>query len=701
MKNIYLFLLFCAVAVMAKAEDLPAFPGAEGFGRYVTGGRGGAVYHVTSLEDDGSEGTFRWAVNQSGTRTIVFDVSGTIFLESALGISNGNVTIAGQSAPGDGICVAGYPFTISANNVIIRFLRFRLGNENVAYHEGDGLGGMDRSNIIVDHCSISWSIDECCSVYGNENATVQWCIISQSLRESGHSKGAHGYGGNWGGSGTTYHHNLLCHHESRTPRLGPRYTTQSDERLDLRNNVIYNWAGNGCYGGEAMNVNIYNNYYKPGPATTKKGGSVAYRIAAIGVRTNSYIATYPDYAPTLHQWGKFYVEGNVMDGNAEVTADNWTKGIYAQISSSDNDGTFTSVTKDTMKLDAPIDFYAVTTHTAEVAYEKVLDYAGACLSRDILDSIMVADTRTGTATFSGTSTSYPGIIDSQEDCVYDTYYSGWPELVSTTPPTDSDGDGMPDSFERAWDLDPYDASDRNTIDEGSGYTMLEVYLNSLVSSIMTACTSDGELLGTIKDSATEMEEATEVTFSTKTYIGTGETSTEWEFSNGYSISNASSKDYASGTGNNIKYSRNVDFTINIPDGKAVTAFTIEGYTNVDSGDLAYVQKLNGEECSSDCTFPLRTEGETATYTYPFDTPVTGTLPFRITGRQIGAIITLTLESSSSGTREISSPVKDLRRLVDVYTLTGVQIRKQIPYIEVTASLSRGLYLIDGEKVIIP
>lgn len=362
MKKVLLFILcFCATITVSWAEDLPAFPGAEGFGRYVTGGRGGVVYHVTNLNDSG-EGSLRWAIGQKEPRTIVFDVSGTIFLKSSLGISNGNVTIAGQTAPGDGICIAGYPFTINANNVILRFLRFRLGNENVAYHEGDGLGGMDRANIMVDHCSISWSIDECCSVYGNENMTVQWCIISQSLRNSGHSKGNHGYGGNWGGKGSSYHHNLLCHHESRTPRLGPRPSTQEEELLDMRNNVIYNWAGNGCYGGEGMDVNIYNNYYKPGPATRKKGGAVQYRIAAINIRTLDYCTDdngKPNgWYPMLHHWGKFYVDGNVIDGNEEVTRDNWTKGIYAQIDKNGNDGTFTSVTKDTMHLDAPLEFYA-------------------------------------------------------------------------------------------------------------------------------------------------------------------------------------------------------------------------------------------------------------------------------------------------------------------------------------------------------
>ena len=249
-----------AISAFAQFEKAPAFPGAEGFGRFTAGGRGGAVCHVTSLEDAETEGTFRWAVQKSGARTIVFDVSGTIFLKEPLSIRNGDVSILGQTAPGDGICIADYPFVISANNVIIRYMRFRLGNRQVMYHEGDGLGGMDRENIIIDHCSVSWSIDECLSVYGSKNISVQWNIVDQSLVNAGHSKGNHGYGGNWGGSGASYHHNLLAFHVSRCPRLGPRVGTQKDERMDLRNCVMYNWDGNGCYGGEGMNVNIVNNY---------------------------------------------------------------------------------------------------------------------------------------------------------------------------------------------------------------------------------------------------------------------------------------------------------------------------------------------------------------------------------------------------------------------------------------------------------
>ena len=293
MKKLYtvcLMLVACLLMPsLAMSQHRESFPGAEGYGRYTTGGRGGKVYHVTTLEDNDQPGSFRYAVNQSGPRTIVFDVSGTIFLKSDLPLRNGNVTIAGQTAPGDGICIADRPFSINANNVIIRFMRFRVGNRfvNAGGDDGaDGLGALDRSDIIVDHCSVSWSIDECLSFSGTKNTTVQWCIVSQSLKNAGHSKGAHGYGGNWGGSGSSYHHNLIAHHDSRTPRLGPRPTTQLDERMDMRNNVIYNFGGNGCYGGEGMNVNMVNNYYKPGAAT--KSGKYQTRIAGLGARTLSY-----------------------------------------------------------------------------------------------------------------------------------------------------------------------------------------------------------------------------------------------------------------------------------------------------------------------------------------------------------------------------------------------------------------------------
>lgn len=472
-----------AITTTAQSQQ-PAFPGAEGFGMYTTGGRGGTVYHVTTLDDAATPGTLRYGLeNTSGVRTIVFDVSGTIHLYKALSVKRGNVTIAGQTAPGDGICIADYPFTINTDNVIVRYLRFRLGNEYVNFHEGDGLGAMDHNNIIVDHCSISWSIDECCSVYGGKNLTVQWCMIDQSLVNSGHSKGAHGYGGNWGGSGCSYHHNLLAHHTSRAPRLGPRYTTQKDERLDMRNNVIYNWSGNGCYGGEGMNCNIVNNYYKPGPGTPNN--QVAYRIASPGIRTTEYVAKYPDYKPMLHVWGTYYVDGNVNPKYPDVTADNWTKGIYEQVSASSVDNLWNDNIRKQIRRSTPIDVPPTTTHSAEEAYERVLAYAGASLSRDSHDTYIVDDTRRGKATYGhavfqgkNESSSLTGFVNSPDEA------GGYPVLKEEYRDEwfDIDGDGMSDAWETANGLNPGDRNDGATLCS-DGYTNLEHYLNSIVQSI--------------------------------------------------------------------------------------------------------------------------------------------------------------------------------------------------------------------------
>lgn len=469
--------------------QLPAFPGAEGHGRYTIGGRGGNVYHVTTLEDSESPGTLRYAVKQKGARTIVFDIAGTIFLKSELKISNDNITIAGQTAPGQGICIADYGVVLAANEVIIRYIRFRPGNKSAIENdkEPDGLGGMDRKNIIIDHCSISWSVDECLSVYGNENSTIQWCIISESLRTSGHSKGKHGYGGNWGGNKASYHHNLLAHHESRTPRLGPRAKTQENEYVDIRNNIIYNWAGNGCYGGEGMKVNMVNNYYKPGPATPNK--AIKYRIAKIGIRTTKYVTTYPDFKPMEHVWGKYFVDGNVVEGNTEVTEDNWTKGIYEQIVNSECDNQFTTITKDTMRLRTPLETNVITTHKPQQALEQVLKYAGCSKDRDIIDERIVEETRTGTATYRGSvDNTSPGLIDIPSDVMPKGATSPWPELsdrnIDNNTLKDTDKDGIPDEWELANGLNPNDISDgKKTTLSTEGYTNLEVYLNSLIEEI--------------------------------------------------------------------------------------------------------------------------------------------------------------------------------------------------------------------------
>ena len=642
-------LCLAATAVFAQ-EKTPAFPGAEGFGRYVSGGRGGNVYHVTSLADDGTEGTLRWALGKSGAKTIVFDVSGTIHLQSSLNISMGNVTIAGQTAPGDGICVADYPVAIKANNVIVRYMRFRLGNKNVLLNGADGwdaFGGMDQENIIVDHCSVSWSIDECLSVLGNKNTTVQWCLVAQSLVNSGHSKGAHGYGGNWGGSGASFHHNLIAHHGSRTPRLGPRPTTQLDERMDMRNNVIYNFGGNGCYGGEGMTVNIVNNYYKPGPGTpTDKKG---YRIAGIGIRTNEYVEKYPAYAPALHLWGKYFVTGNYNTKYSSVNNDNWTYGIINQIDANGCDGTFTAETKDSIKLAEPMDFVATTTHSADDAYDRVLDYAGASLSRDSFDELMVSDARNGAASYTGKGLS-KGFVNSQDDnrpadAADD--WTAWPTLNSTAAPVDTDGDGMPDEWEKSNGLDPSDPSDGKTIGT-DGYSNLENYLNSLVADITEKQNEGGELLGFVEE-----EGETPVA---STYDLTPETANgDWTFSNGFSITNGSGKGYSTGSNcgiKGIKYSNNVEYAIQIPDGISITGIDIQGYCNENNVD-GYLSKLGSKTFeSTDYVFPSRTGGVSVTHNIALDQPAQGSIGFKFVKQQC-VRITLHTDASTSITTIVS------------------------------------------------
>ena len=492
--------LFFAGNVMADGlKKTPGFPGAEGYGMYVTGGRGGAVYHVTTLEDGSQAGTLRYALSQTGARTIVFDVSGTIHLKSALSITRGDVTVAGQTAPGDGICIADWPVTINASNVILRFLRFRLGNTYVSRsdgdggHEGDGLGGMDGANIMVDHCTISWSIDECLSVYGNRNTTVQWCMAYQSLREAGHSKGAHGYGGMMGGGKTSYHHNLIAHHDSRTPRFVFRSGDETSKQnpTDYRNNVIYNYGKNGCYGGEEMNINIVNNYYKPGPFTQMQRESYQKRICGVGQGTHyDSEGNVSEYV-----WGHYYVDGNVNSKWSDVTKNNWTVGFLNQISSDLKTETYAwgSTTADTIHMTEPMPFALVTTHSAEDALQRVADYAGCSYRRDSLDRVIALDVKNGKATFSADVKTRPGIINSPEDAATDGD-DAWPRLQQTAAPTDTDGDGMPDEWETANGLNPNDASDGPQLCD-DGYTNLEHYLNGLVADLIEAQLEGGTLMG--------------------------------------------------------------------------------------------------------------------------------------------------------------------------------------------------------------
>ncbi len=454
-----------------------AFPGAEGYGKYTKGGRGGAVHEVTNLKDAGP-GSLRAAVEASGPRTVVFRVSGTIDLESPLRISNPYITIAGQTAPGDGIAIKDHPLVIEADEVIVRYLRVRLGDQTDS--DVDAISARYVKNLILDHVSASWSIDETMSVYHAENVTVQWSLVSESLYDTHHEKGAHGFGGIWGANHSTYHHNLLAHHSSRNPRFasGCGYT-------DFRNNVVFNWGNNSTYGGEKQQVgnprfnfcviNMVANYYKPGPAT--QVGPVMHRIASPSSRQGA-----ADY-------GKWYVANNVLHGNESVTADNWNGGVQPQGG---------SAAIPVLRLAEPFPSMLIDEQKAEEAYRSVLDNVGATLPRrDVLDTRIIDETRRGDATYEGAGyearpaadpSRKSGIIDSQADV------GGWPELRSTAAPADTDSDGMPDEWEVGRGLNPKERADGNRV-AADGHTMLEKYLNGIefdvpVQDVRTARISD-------------------------------------------------------------------------------------------------------------------------------------------------------------------------------------------------------------------
>ncbi len=465
--------LLCALMVIGQAnaqDNIAAFPGAEGYGKYTAGGRGGKVYVVTTLEDYDKgetpiEGSFRRAVEKKGARTVVFAVSGNIMLKRKLDITKDSITIAGQTAPAPGVCIGGHPVRIKANQVIIRYLRFRMGDLDM--EENDALSSNASSekgtynDIIIDHCSVSWSTDECASFYGNERLTFQWNIVSESLRKSVHSKGEHGYGGIWGGKGASYHHNLLAHHDSRNPRFDHPGVTDIAGVIDFRNNVIYNWGNNSAYGGQCRQINIVNNYYKPGPATAKS-------------KRNRIFAPEAGINDTHYGYGEYYVNGNFIVGDKTASKNNWAGGVQ-QIKKDIDPLVFSY---DTIRMKEPFPFAELPYTDAEEAYNQVLLYAGASLYRDAVDGRIIEEVRKGKDTY-----GEKGIIDSQEQV------GGFPDLTQTgTTLPDSDSDGMPDEWETANGLNPDNKKDAALYTLSQSYTNIEVYINSLVPTEATSIT---------------------------------------------------------------------------------------------------------------------------------------------------------------------------------------------------------------------
>lgn len=525
MKKFFTLIAASAISIAATAQDqAPAFPGAEGHGRYTTGGRGGKVIHVTNLNDSGT-GSFREAVSGSSKKIVVFDVSGVIPLESDLSIG-ANTTIMGQTAPYPGITLR-YKTIRCANNIIVRFMRIRRGQEHTTtdkeFDGGDAIWDRQKTGMIFDHCSLSWSTDEVASFYDNNNFTLQWCTIAESLTNAGHTKGAHGYGGIWGGKLASFHHNLIAHVTNRGPRFnGARYgwtgytnnkmydtykweNPAQAENVDFRNCLMYNAQGT-CYGGPGGGqINMVNNYYKAGPS----GNGNQERVTLVTVSTSGNSdSKHPEY---YGMTSRYYISGNttVTTSGKKTANRDWNGVSYDSGVFKINGETYSKDVNNMygdgvehkantagemcvrIKMDAPAPAGDVTTHTADNAYTKVIEHSGASLYRDDVDVRYMEEVRTGTAKYKGSVTGKWGLIDIVADV------NGYTEanFESNKRPEgfDTDGDGMPDEWEVANGLNPNDASDGNlyTLDsEKQWYTNVEVYVNSIVEHIVKAQNED-------------------------------------------------------------------------------------------------------------------------------------------------------------------------------------------------------------------
>ncbi len=713
-----LMTITAAVLSIAAFAQAPAFPGAEGHGRYVTGGRGGKIVHVTNLNDSGT-GSLRAAVNGSDKKIVVFDVGGVIALKSDLKIG-ANTTIAGQTAPAPGITVRYYTIRPDASNIIVRFIRFRRGQEKDVNDGADAIWTRHQTGQIYDHCSFSWSIDEVASFYDNNNFTMQWCTLAESLNNAGHGKGAHGYGGIWGGKLASFHHNLIAHVNNRSPRFnGARYdwtgytsnklysqykwaNAVQSENVDFRNCVIYN-CGNGCYGGPGGGrINIVNNYYKTGPAASTD------RVTNISIGNST---SSSDNSKYWNMTSLYYIKGNQVNSNAsrDWTGINYDSGVFTingekyTLDTNHYYGDDVTYTKNSagqdcvrIRLENPTEAGEVTTHSALKAYEKVLSFAGASLNRDDVDTRYAKETREGTATYSGSVTKKKGRIDLVSDV------QGYTEANFGTGSRpagyDTDNDGIPDEWEKANGLNPNNASDALlfTLDKKNWYSNIEVYLNSLVQDIMLQGNADAdesvdeyypayvnpatgekvdEINGGNPEGGTITTEDVSFTISQLTNTGNN-TSSVWDFNDGITISNEKSKSYAAGKENGIKYSAGVQYTIHLPEKVSISKMLFTGYDNYGETD-AYIGEINGTTYDKDTyVFPQKDASEQyfiKSYEVTLPYPAKETLTFTPQGKQVVWIIDLTGTKETSGidVTEASQPVS-----TTYYNLQGMRVEGQ-------------------------
>jgi hypothetical protein len=446
MKHILLSLLLSLLPLASLSPQTPAIPGAEGWAAQTRGGRGGILLEVNNLNDSGP-GSLREAIENPNPRTIIFKVSGTIELQSMLNVASPFLTIAGQTAPGDGICLKNFPLHIvNTHDIIVRFLRIRPGiASGLKGSELDGIEIREASNVIIDHCTVNWTNDEAVNNWHHSNfVTIQWCIIAEPLHRSVHEKGPHGYGASIGGYKASFHHNILASAVARNASIAGN-NQHPTVMLDVRNCVIANWQHRSC-DGKPLSINLVNNYFKPGPATLP---DVDRRIARI------------DNAENMGFSCLWYIDGNHMEGNPAISADNWAGGVdYERGTSESRNRRLT-----------PFDFAPVATQSALDAYHAVLQNAGVTVPhRDSHENRIIEQIRTNHFPLGN-----QGIIDSTDQV------GGWPELRSAPAPIDTDRDGMPDAWEQAHGLNPADPADGNRLNP-DGYTNIEKYLNSLIPS---------------------------------------------------------------------------------------------------------------------------------------------------------------------------------------------------------------------------